>query len=174
MNQDSVAGWVDELAGVIERLIESQVALTTLLRGKLEAMRRVDVQGMLASAQTEGEIVSQVAALDGQRHQIVSRLCVALGMPAGRSGTSLSLRALLGRLAPEARRRIGPPAERLRAEMLRVAEANRVVELVCREMTAHFKMMFAALVGDGETAPTYSADGEVGPVAGARVFEAMG
>lgn len=174
MNPSILTGLVDELAGVLEQLRGAQAALHQILRGKLEAMRRVNPQSILATAKVEGELVSQVTALDEERRRIVSRLSVVLGIPAEKGDGSISLRVLLGCLDPEARRRIGAAAERLRAEMLCVAEANRVVELVCREMTAHFKMMFAALVGDGESAPTYSASGDVGPAAGARVIDAVG
>jgi hypothetical protein len=63
---------------------------------------------------------------------------------------------------------------RLREEMLKLAETNRVVELVCREMLAHFKMLFSAMVQSEEDGPTYSPTGEMGPSKGTRVFDAVG
>ena len=168
------AALAEELAGLFERLIESQVSLRTVLHVKLEAMRRVDAKGMLAAAGKEGEIVSEVTLLDQRRRQIVDALAAARGPGNPADGNGMTLQTLFARLPRDVRQRLAPLSRRLREEMLRVAEANRVVELVCREMAAHFKALFAALVNDGETAATYQADGGVGPAAGPRVLDAMG
>ena len=58
--------------------------------------------------------------------------------------------------------------------MLKVAETNRVVDLVSREMLAFFKAVFTAIVKDDTAPRPYSAGGEMGTPAGARVLDAVG
>lgn len=174
MNRHGVTKLANDLAAVIERLVDLQIDLHAVVREKLEAMRRADVQAMLAAAQREGETVSQASTLDEQRRSIVSKLSQALDLRAAVGDKDVTLRELAERLDAPARCRLDGLARRLREEMLKLAEANRVVELVCREMLAHFKAVFSAMVHGGDAAPIYSADGEVGPAAGARVLDAMG
>jgi len=174
MNRGDVKKLATELAEVIEQLIEMQAELHGIVCEKLEAMRRADTGAMLAASHREGEMTSQAVALDGRRRKIVTELCRAVGLPAAEGAGGVTLRALAGRLEPASRHRLLELAGRLREIMLKLAEANRVVELVCREMLVHFKTLFSAMVQKDETTPTYSSQGEVGPVAGARVLDAMG
>ncbi|MBN2560368.1 MAG: flagellar protein FlgN [Phycisphaerae bacterium] len=174
MNREVVTKSTEELAAVIERLIALQVSLHAVVREKLEAMRRADTEAMLSGSRRESELTSEIAAMDDQRRQVVSKLCQAVGISPAPGGNSVTLRALAGRLEPGPRERLARLADRLREEMLRLAEANRVVDLVSREMMAHFKVLFSVMMHDGEAAPTYSADGGVGPASGARVLDAVG
>jgi hypothetical protein len=173
MNHKAIAMLTEELCGLIERLIDKQVALRAVVGQKLEAMRRCDVDGMLRTSRQEGDLVGEVSGLERRRREVVSQMCVPLGTPVGRDGRSVTLRALVGKLGPRAGR-LAELADRLREEMLRLAEANRVVDLVCREMQAHFTALFAAMVQAENDAPMYSSDGEIGPAMGARVLDAMG
>jgi hypothetical protein len=174
MNDGLVNKLTDELAAVVEQLADLQVSLHAIIQEKLGAMRRADTEAMLSVAGREGKMASQGAELDNRRRQVVSKLCQALGIPAGQDDGGITLRILAQRLDPAARDRLTKPADRLRDEMLKLAEANHVVELVSREMLTHFKTMFSAIMQDEDDAPTYSADGEVGPAAGARVLDAVG
>jgi hypothetical protein len=164
----------DELEALFDQLIERQVVLHSLAREKLAAMRRADVNGMLAIARRESEEAIRTAELDRQREDVVTRLGFKFGISPGIRGTGVTLRQLLEHLEPEARRRLVLLADRLRTGMLKLAEANRVVELVCREMLAHFKAVFTAMMRDDETPPTYSAAGEIGSAVRPRVFDALG
>ena len=58
--------------------------------------------------------------------------------------------------------------------MLKVAEANRVVEMVCREMLNHFKNVFSAFTQDDEGAQTYSRGGAVEAGMSVKVLDAVG
>jgi len=174
MNRSVVTMLTGELAELIKQLINIQIALRAVVREKLDAMRRSDTDGMLKAARREGDMAAEVSALDEKRSDIVSRLCAALEMPAIHDGAAVPLRALTEVLEPESASVLANLANRLREEMLKLAEANRVVELVSREMLAHFKTLFSAMVQDDDDAPTYSAAGEVGPAAGARVLDAIG
>ncbi|MFH1416788.1 MAG: flagellar export chaperone FlgN [Planctomycetota bacterium] len=174
MNQSVVTMLAGELAELIKQLINIQIALRAVVQAKLDAMRRSDTDAMLKAARREGNMAAEVSALDEKRGDIVSRLCAALGMPAVHNERTVPLRALTEVLDPESARPLANLANRLREEMLKLAEANRVVELVSREMLAHFKTLFSAMVQDEDEAPTYSAAGQVGPVVGARVLDAIG
>ncbi len=174
MNQNVVTMLTGELAELIKRLINIQIALRAVVQEKLEAMRRSDTDAMLRAARREGDMAAEVTALDEKRVDVVSRLCTALEMPVVHAKRAVSLRALSELLDPASSRILANLANRLREEMLKLAEANRVVELVSREMLAYFKTLFSAMVQDEEDASTYSSAGEVGPTAGARVLDAIG
>lgn len=165
---------VDRLAALLEELTARQESLHRVIRGKLEAMRRADVEGMIAASHREGESTNEVALLDAQRREIAAELCVEIGIPAMERGRPASLRKIAARLREADRTRIVKLADLLRERMLQVAEANRVVELVSREMLAFFKAVFTAIVKDDAAPRVYSACGEMGAAAGARVLDAVG
>lgn len=164
----------EELTALIEQLADKQTVLQTAVRDKLETMRRCDVEGMLARSRREADLTTEVAALDRRRQEVVSRLCIALALPKGTNAKRVTLRALISRLDSASAQCLAKAADRLRNEMLKLAEANRVVDLVCREMMVHFKTLFAAIVQSENDPSTYSRGGEVGPTAGARVLDAVG
>ncbi len=164
----------DGLVDLLGRLIALQASMQSAVSDKLRAMRQADTGAMLAAARQEGELALQVKTLDEQRRQVVSKLCDAAGIHTGSNVAGVTLRMLMPHLSQSDRTRIAELADRLRQAMLRLAEMNQVAELVCREMQTHFKTMFAAMVQDDDSTPTYSADGGVGSVGGARVLDAVG
>lgn len=175
MNLSAATTPVGQLEGLLERLIEKQGAISATIRAKLEAMRRLDVDGMLAAARVEQELAAAVGKLDDERRELVGTLASEMRMPSA-GGQNVSLRALAARLPQAGGERLLRLAAQLRERMLAVGEANRVVELVCREMMVHFKVLFAAMVRqDGETL-TYSPvrmGGEPGRAGGARLLDAV-
>lgn len=174
MNHGTANKLAGELAALIEQLIDKQVALRNLVQQKLQAMRRCDAEEMLRVSQREGDLTGEVAALEGKRTGLVVQMCAALDISARADAKGVSLRTLISKLDQQSGRLLAGVAERLRGEMLKLAEANRVVQLVCQEMMAHFKAIFAAMVQSEHDAPTYSARGEVGAAVGARVLDATG
>lgn len=173
MSSGVVARLTGELAGLIERLIETQVALREIVREKLAAMRRADGDGILRAATREGRMASTVSQMDRQRHDLVARMCHELGLDQTIDAKDVTLRLLTAKLEPAVGGKLTSLADRLREEMLRLAEANRVVQMVCREMLGHFKTVFAAMMSSGEETATYGRGGQHGPAA-ARVLDAMG
>ncbi|HVP10117.1 MAG TPA: flagellar export chaperone FlgN [Phycisphaerae bacterium] len=174
MSRGELARLTGELTGLIERLIDQQVVLRGIVHEKLEAMRRCDLDAMLRASRQEGDVTAAVSTLDRRRHELVAQICRLMDFPRRTDVKAVTLRMLADKLESQAGGRLAELADRLRNEMLKLAEANRVVELVCREMMAYFKVLFAAMVQSEHDAPTYSSDGEVGPAAGARVLEAVG
>lgn len=174
MTGDKVDSLFQDLVELLRRLIDYESDLLALLNEKLEAMRRADSDGMLALSMREGELTAKIAKTDGDRHALVGSLCRALDIQCGRNTGAVPLREIAARLDPGRRHVALDCAERLRRRMLEVAEANRVVELVSREMLAHFKNVFSAIVQDDGEAETYSSHGQVKPASGARMIDAMG
>lgn len=165
---------VGELVELLAELIARHESLHAVVALKLEAMRRADVEGMLAAAHREGELTAGVGELDARRREIVSRACAALGLPPTERGRPIRLSLIAGRLDAASRDRLLRLAQTLRERMLKVAELNRVVELVSREMLAHFKTLFTAMIQDGQAPGTYSAAGGVERDAGPLMLDAVG
>lgn len=166
------------LAELMDELRSLHDALYETLCGKLEAMRRSDVEGMLSSAHREGELATQISAADGRRAKVVADLCDALGleMEPRRKGNRRGIRLseIVSRLTAQDAGPIHDRAAQLRASMLRVAQANRVVELVCREMLAHFRTLFGAMMDECSETGTYRAGGAMEKKPGPRVLDAVG
>lgn len=163
-----------ELAAVLEQLLTLQVRLHAQMREKLSAMRRADSDAILAAAHGEGRIAAEVEAQEARRQEIVGRMCGALSLPFANKGRNVSLRALAERLDANLSAVLLRIAQRLREAMLRVAETNRVVELVSREMLEHFKAVFRAMVADEDDASTYRVGGGPRKAVEAQVLDAMG
>jgi len=174
MSSDKVDSLFPELVDLLRRLVGYESDLLALMNEKLDAMRRADSDGMLALSMREGELTARIAKTDSERHALVGSLCRALDIHCGRNPGAVPLREIAARLDPGRRHVALECAERLRRLMLEVAEANRVVELVSREMLAHFKNVFSAIVQDDGDAETYSPHGQVKPAGGARMIDAMG
>ena len=159
---------------MLEQLVGLQKKLHGVIGEKLEAMRRCDTEAMMSAAQREGEIASKVAAMDERRKQIVVDLCTALGMRRPATTKYVTLRVLGDRLDETLRRTLMQLGDSLREWMLKVAEANRVVEMVCREMLNHFKNVFSAFKQDDAGSQTYSRGGAVEAGTGIQVLDAVG
>src|SRR5690606_17571687 len=131
MNQTQIADMANEMAGVLRQLADLQDRILIAVQMKLEAMRRCDVEGMTAAAHHEGELAAQVAALDKRRCWLGVELGKLVGMPIPPRAENVSLRSLCARLKGDAQSTLMTLGDALRMKMLKVAEANRVVELVC-------------------------------------------
>lgn len=162
-----------ELIALIAELVALQESLHGVIAVKLEAMRRADVEGMIAAAHRESELTAKFSTLDAARKDIVTRLCTALAVPAFEGGRPIRLSTLCRKLETPIARQVVALAEALKERMLKVAESNRVVEIASRELLAHFKTLFEAMVQD-EAPPTYGAAGGVNRNKGPRVLDAVG
>ncbi|OWY70545.1 hypothetical protein B7486_13065 [cyanobacterium TDX16] len=162
-----------ELVELLKSLISLQESLHAVIEVKLQAMRRADVEGMIAAARSESELTAKFSDLDATRRSVVDRLCSQYGTPAIEDGRPVRLSTLRKRFDAPLAGRIAKLAETLKERMLKVAESNRVVELASRELLVHFKTLFEAMVQD-ESQPTYSAGGGVSRAKGPRVLDAVG
>ncbi|MFQ5502220.1 MAG: flagellar export chaperone FlgN [Phycisphaerae bacterium] len=174
MNRKKIDQLTDDLALILDELIEQQATLHDGVRAKLEAMRRADTEEMIALSHHEGGIVSQINALDRRRRQVITEFASALSLPIHDGADHLSLPVLAERLEERHRTRLTRLGAALREKMLQVAEANRVVELVSREMLAHFDNLFSAFTQDENEPRIYSRGGAMEDGAGAKVLDAVG
>jgi len=164
----------NELTGVLEQLGVLQDRMLDVIRGKLEAMRRSDVEAMTGASQRESELAAQVGTLDQRRCWLGVELSRLLGMPIPPRAENVSLRSLCSRLDGDPGAALARVGAALREKMLKVAEANRVVELVCREMLAHFKVVFSAFTRDEESPRMYSPRGAIESHGQVAVLDAVG
>jgi hypothetical protein len=174
MNQETVNRCAAELTSLLEQLVGLQKTLHGVIGEKLGAMRRCDTEAMMSAAQREGQIASSASALDERRQQIVAELCEALGIRKPATTKYVTLRALGTRLEESVREPLMRLGDSLREWMLKVAESNRVVEMVCRELLSHFKVVFAAFTQNDDGPGTYSRGGAVEAGNGVKVLDAMG
>lgn len=165
---------VNELCGVLERLVELQEALHRVIRRKLDVMRTSDPTEIMRICAEEADLAAQCANFDAARCRLVADLCEVAGMSRPSQPERVTLRALTQALGVEGRERLLSLGESLRMKMLMVAESNRTVELVCREMLAHFKQIFAAFATPDEQTGTYSDTGARRAGNGAAVLDAVG
>jgi hypothetical protein len=157
----------------LAELSSFQDEMLAAIEQKQAAMRRADVDGMLAASRLEAIVASKVTALDANRRAIVGELAAALDMDRGGDGRQVTLRVLMAALSAEQCTALRAGAEALRVKMLKVAEANRVVELVSREILEHFRTLFAAMMRDDTERQTYSERGRM-PPRGPRMLDARG
>ena len=174
MKQDSTKALVGELAAQLQKMIGLQERLHEVIREKLEAMRRCDTEHMLSATGREGEIAAQISALNDRRTETAGRMCDALGIQRPPAVAPVTLRFLAGRLDSGFRQRLVELGDELRDCMLKVAEANRVVEMVSREMLAHFKDLFAAFTRAEDGPQTYSRGGAMEHATGTQVLDSVG
>lgn len=174
MNGNETGTVVNELISLLEKLIALQEGLRGVIREKLDAMRRMDMEDMISAAHREGEIAAQVSALDEMRKKIAGDLCRTAGFPKTVRAEHVTLNALSERMDAPVRARLMELGNGLREQMLKVAEANRVVELVSREMLIHFKNLFSAFTQSEDGPQTYSRGGAAEAGAGSSVLDAVG
>jgi hypothetical protein len=175
MNRAILTECVDRLASVLTRHHALQDELLATLREKLDAMRRADIEAMTAAARRERQVLSRINDVEVERFAAVGRLADALGAPSFQDGRGAVLRNLAGRLEAATRDRLLGLAAALREKMLRVGEAQQVVELVSRELLTHFKTLFSIMTQPAEHEPTYSSGGERGRAAQAGIcLDAVG
>jgi hypothetical protein len=174
MTADSTQALSAQLASILEQLIALQEALCAAIERKQNMMRRADVDGILDVSQEEGALVAKVMALDRQRVDVVAKMCKALNMPAVGNPSSISISQLAARLEAAARTRLVKLAQTLRQAMLKVAQANRVVQIASQQLLDCVRNVFAIILEDDSIAPVYSRCGELNSSAGAKVLDAVG
>lgn len=174
MNQKEPDHLIESLVSILEALIERQGALHGVVRAKLDAMRRADTEQMMQLSHREGGIASEINELEKRRGDHAASLASAMMPPLPGGDPSLSLRMLARRLDDEPGARLTRLGETLREKMLQTAEANRVVELVSREMLAHFNNLFSVFTQDENEPRTYSRGGAMEDRTGVKVLDAVG
>lgn len=162
---------VDQIALVLSQMSTGQDKLLEIIKSKHEAMRKSNVQAMLVASANEGVLANALLDLDKHRRDLSLQLSSLLKV--GTPGLQVTLRALATRLPADVGARLLTVAGELRQRMLKVAEANRVVELVCQRMLANFKAIFSAMSQAADAPPTYSSAGQRSQSTEAMVLDAV-
>ena len=162
---------VDQLTLVLSQMSGGQDKLLEIIKTKHEAMRKSNVQAMLVASANEGVLSNALLDLDKHRRDLSLQLSSLLKV--GTPGLQVTLRALASRLPTDVGARLLSVAAELRQRMLKVAEANRVVELVCQRMLANFKAVFSAMAQAADAPPTYSSAGQRSQSTEAMVLDAV-
>lgn len=161
---------VVELRALLRALLRLQTELHAVLRAKLDAMKRADVDGMRAAGARVLELTDTFERLDLQRVAVVSRLAAAHGL---RPDHTLRLSELIAAYPQPLRSELAALATALRQRMLAVGDANRVIAQVSQEMVEHFRTVFEAMTQAAVPPAGYDRDGHSGPVE-ACVLDAVG
>ena len=159
-----------KLMGGLQRL---QERLLTLIRSKIDAMKRADAPAMRDLNDQERTVAKQLHERDGLRRQLMDAMGEEMGMPSG-TARALSVSQLAARLPEPGRTTLLDAAGSLRKVMSRVAQVNRIAGAVSREILNHLKWVFAS-VRPAEGRPVgYSGDGAVVGSSQSRIFETVG
>ena len=172
MNRERVDNLTNDLATVLDRMIAMHELQLGILQRKLDAMRTSDPEQITQICGEESDIAGALVELNTKRYRVVADICEALGMERPDKPERITLRSLVQALPSGLQQRLLALGEELRLNMLKVAEINRTVELVCREMLTHFKVLFSAFAtGDGND--MYSDTGSRRTGAGVGVLDAV-
>ncbi len=172
MNRECLDILADDLATVLDRMIAMHELQQGILRRKLDAMRTSDPDQIAQICHEESDIAGALSELDMKRRRLVADICEALGMARPDKPERITLRSLVRAMPSTLQHRLLALGEELRMNMLKVAEINRTVELVCREMLKHFKVLFSAFAqSDGND--TYGDTGSRRTNANAGVLDAV-
>ena len=144
---------ITALRDLLGELHGAQASLHAVLMEKLAAMRDADISGMQNATAEEGDLLSRFELLDAQRHTVTARLASTFGTP---GGGPLRMSQVIAALDGADRREMSDLTDSLREMMLKVADANRVVTLVSREMNEHFKTIFEAMTQAAAESVGYS------------------
>lgn len=166
----AIQEWTEQLENVLREMLAGQEKMLQVIKLKHEAMRSSDVAGMLQVSADEGTLASAILSIDKIRLDITARLSVLLKL----GPAPVTIRSIASRLPAEAANRLLSVAAALRERMLKVAEANRVVELVCQRMLAHFKEIFSVVAQGADAPPTYTPSGNRNKQIEAMVLDAVG
>ncbi len=162
-----------ELIRLLQSLMGVHEELLGVIREKLSAMRRADLQAMREAAGRERALAATIQEREGLRRQLMDLIGDELGLPA-RSARLITVSQLETRLPAASARSLRTAADQLLHVMHKVAQSNRVAGAACREIVNHMKWVFGAVRPAADAPVGYAGDGAlVGPTP-TKIFEAMG
>jgi len=164
---------VRDLMRLFETLKVLHEQLLTLMDSKLDAMKRADVAAMCLCGEQEQAILKRLHEREGFRAQLMDVIGEELGMNS-RTARAVAVSQLAPRLAEPERTELLASADQLRAMVLRVRQANRVVGVVSREILNHLRWVFAAVRPKDEKPTCYSDEGVLVSPTGMAIFETVG
>lgn len=160
------------LARLLAQMVELHGELATLMRGKLDAVRRADSDRMQSITAREQMLTERVVEREGLRRQITRHIIEGLGLdPAEHAGIRLTD---LAEYLPEPRRsQLLVAAAGLKDKLAEIERIRVTTTLVTQEMLKHMEEVFAVMTA-GPAADVYSRSGRPAKPGSANVFEAVG
>ena len=165
--------YLRDLLRLLDGLQRLHGQLLTLIRSKIDAMRRAEISAMRELSEQEQTLARRLEEREGLRRQLMDAIGEQLGLPP-RAARALSVSQLASRLPEGQRADLLDTAGKLREAVAKVAQANRVAGAISREILTHLKWVFAS-VRPADVRPVgYSGDGEAVGTLDARIFETVG
>lgn len=164
---------VRDLVRLLDQMRSLYEQMFTVIDAKLSAMRRSDVAAMTHSGTQERVLSDRLGEREGLRKQLMDAVGEEIG-PAGRSGRRLTVSQLANRLNEQDRVALLAAADRLRREVAKVSQANRVAGVVAREVVNHLQWVFAAVRPGAEEPSGYSKSGVVVSRMAGPMFDTIG
>ena len=147
--------------------------LLSVVRAKIDAMRRADLPALRDLGERERVVVQRLHKRQALRPQLMDEIGEEMGL-SQRTTHALSMSQLASRLSAAHGARVLAAAEGARRAMTQVAQANRVAGAVSRELINHLRWIFAAVKPKDAEPAGYRGDGGACPPADLRIFEAIG
>lgn len=162
-----------DLIRLVGEIAELQRELASLMRNRLDAVRRADTERMQAFTLREGELLNRANEREGLRRQVVRQLLVQLARdPEQHGGSKLTE---LAEFLPEPRRsELLAAAAGLRRKLEDVEQVRVTSALVTEEMLKHIGEVLTVARGGGRALDLYSSTGRCNTPTPANVFEAVG
>jgi len=173
MNRNRMIARVADLARLVVGMAEVNEQLASVLDGKIDAMRRANVEEMGGCEQREGKLVETLRERDGLRKQMMDAIGTELGLPA-KAGRTLTLSQLGLRMNAGERATLSNAADRLRSAVIGARQVERVAAAVSREVLHHLQWVFAAVKPRDDRAGVYSNDGALVRGGGSAMVELVG
>ncbi len=164
---------VRDLVRLLDQMASLYGQMFTFIDEKLAAMRRADEVAMTAANAKEHLLADRLAEREGLRKQLMDAVGDEIGL-ASRLGRQLTVTQLANRLSGSEKVAVLASADRLRKEVSRVSQANRVAGVVAREVVNHLRWVFAAVRPGDEKPSGYSKTGVVMSQSGGPMFDALG
>jgi len=162
-----------DLIRLVGGIADVQGELASLMRERLDAVRRADTERMQEITSREGKLLDRANEREGLRRQVVRQLLVQLGRdPEQHSGITLTE---LAEFLPEPRRsELLAAAAGLRRKLEDIEQVRVASALVTEEMLKHVGEVLSVARGGGRRLDLYSPSGRFNTLTPANVFEAVG
>ena len=162
-----------DLVALFDGLHKLHEQLLTLIRSKVDAMKRADVPAMQSLSEQEQLLARRVEQREGLRRQLMDKIGEQCGL-SSRAARALSVSQFAGRLRDPQRTTLQQAAQKLREIIAKVAQANRVAGTISREVLTHLEWVFASVRPASDQPLVYSIDGRPPVEHDARIFETVG
>ena len=159
-----------ELLAGLEKL---NAELVSLVRTKIDAMKRNDMGAMRDITAREQEIAGVVHEREGLRRQLMDLIGRQMGW-SSRTARALSLSQLAARVSEAQRVALLAAGRRLREVVSRLARANRVAGAIAREISDHLGWVFASVRPRRAEPVGYSGLGGLVPRSETMILDAVG